>query len=219
MKQSKTSARSAKKSKRDFFTEKLASSVASMFSDMCSTQLCVESTKDYESLLLKDGYRQITKEELLNNLTGLITGLRSWEAHVSQVYDEEDELSVESLLTYYENQSNGFGDENDEVLYQSIVNYKNGRKLVEEAKKGWDITIRNKVAKELYSDVYDAANGKQSSSTSAFGSQLYWWISELDYVSFAADDQDDKTSIGYQFLTLPTLVRSKSMRRKRKRVG
>mmetsp|Transcript_24877 Transcript_24877/g.36695 ORF Transcript_24877/g.36695 Transcript_24877/m.36695 type:complete len:194 (+) Transcript_24877:106-687(+) len=68
--------------------------------------------------------------------TSAMNDARDWELKLSTIYDEEEELTILSMLGYLENTKRGFGCRNDEEMYQSDLKFDTTGRLLNEAYRG-----------------------------------------------------------------------------------
>ena len=61
-----------------------------------------------------------------------------WEDDLEKKYNEDQQMDIMSIISYWENQLRGFGKQNDERLYESIRKEDSSGQLFEEAKKGFE---------------------------------------------------------------------------------
>ena len=62
-----------------------------------------------------------------------------WEDEVDRQYNEEDALTIMSILSYFENIERGFGHLNDELMFKSERQSDVHGVLFEEATKGFEL--------------------------------------------------------------------------------
>ena len=84
-----------------------------------------------------------TKEEyeiVKNKYLQTIKMSSEWEYSLEKKYNEDQELDIISLVSYFDNKLRGFGRYNDEQLYNSICDADVDGQLSEEAKIGFEFS-------------------------------------------------------------------------------
>jgi hypothetical protein len=61
-----------------------------------------------------------------------------WEDDLEKQFNEDQQMDIMSIISYWENQLRGFGKHNDERLYESIRKDDISGRLFEEAKTGFE---------------------------------------------------------------------------------
>ena len=77
---------------------------------------------------------------LQEQLTDVIDKSAKWELSLEFRFNEDQQLDIMSLISYWSNQLKGFGHKNHEDLYQSILKEDINHAIYNEAKIGFEYT-------------------------------------------------------------------------------
>jgi hypothetical protein len=136
-----------KKLKVDSLKVNKVSSEDSMFRDTFNTQLLDRQTLSHDSIediaLARNAYEE-------------------WENRVEKAYNEDDILSIHGIISYLQNQHNGYGKSNDEDLYAEEVKGLHGQLLLEEARQGWALLLASKKLRKEYQDERQLESDKKA---------------------------------------------------------
>ena len=123
-----TSKQSQMNSKTAFSSVRTASSRVLNFSATRSKRSFEEATSESDSLTVQHD--------------AAMKNANDWEDGVDRQYNEEDALTIMSMLSYFENIERGFGHLNDELMFKSERQSDVHGVLYEEATKGFELAKR-----------------------------------------------------------------------------
>eukprot|EP01035_Chromulina_nebulosa_P019963 gene19963-25932_t len=119
----------------------------SMFKDMSNIQL-FENQSQFN--LSKRSTEVISEKMLLHLIMKTRKRFEDWESNIEKTYNEEDVLSIESMISYLQNTENGYSKYNDEVLFKDEMSSTSSHILLEEAQKGWKLLKASKLLKRKF---------------------------------------------------------------------
>ena len=101
------------------------------------------STEDGTNLKSQCGRRIIPiSDSLTVQHDAAMKNANDWEDGVDRQYNEEDALTIMSMMSYFENIERGFGHLNDELMFKSERQSDVHGVLYEEATKGFELAKR-----------------------------------------------------------------------------